>query len=258
MTSRAGAEAAFDEIRLDEVDLGPGVVAGFTDRHGGVSAGPYASFNLGAHVDDDPRAVATNRERLAARLRARVAFGDQVHGTHVIEVAHAAALDDDPLVPVGTGDALVTRADDVALGVLVADCVPVLLADPDARVVAVAHAGRRGLLDGVVQATLQAMAGRGADVARVRAAIGPAVAGSSYEVPAALRDEVAAVVPQTAATTAWGTPALDLPSGVEALLRAAGVEDVRRSARDTWAEPDLFSYRREPRTGRFAGVIRLV
>ncbi|CAM5793566.1 peptidoglycan editing factor PgeF [Cellulomonas persica] len=253
MTSRTGAE-----IQLDEVDLGPGVVAGFTDRRGGVSAIPYASLNLGAHVGDDPRAVATNRDRLATHLAVRVAFADQVHGTHVVEVAGADALPDDVLAPVGTGDALVTSADDVALGVLVADCVPVLLADPEARVVAVAHAGRRGLLDGVVQAALDAMVARGAVAGRVRAAIGPAVAGASYEVPTALRDEVAAVVPATAATTAWGTPALDLPAGVEAVLRSAGVSHVVRSVRDTRDEEDLFSYRREQRTGRFAGVVRLV
>ncbi|MCR6647143.1 MAG: peptidoglycan editing factor PgeF [Cellulomonas sp.] len=253
MTSRAGAE-----IHLDEVDLGPGVVAGFTDRRGGVSRAPFESLDLGAHVGDDPRAVAANRERLAARLGCRVAFVDQVHGADVVEVSGAHALPDDVLAPVGTADALVTRADDVALAVLVSDCVPVLLADPVARVVAAAHAGRRGLLDGVVQAALDALVARGGDITRVRAAIGPSVAGSSYEVPAELRDEVAAVLPPTAATTAWGTPALDLPAGVEAVLRAAGVPHVSRSARDTWGDAELFSYRRSGRTGRFAGVVRLV
>ena len=151
-----------------------------------------------------------------------------------------------------------TDATDVALGVLVADCVPVLLADPSARVVAAVHAGRRGLLDGVVQAALAALVARGAEVSRVRAAIGPAVAGSSYEVPAALRDELAAVVPETAATTDRGTPALNLPAGVEVLLRRAGVRHVSRSSRDTRVDGDLFSYRRAHATGRFAGVVRLV
>lgn len=253
MTSHAGAG-----VHLDEVDLGPGVVAGFTDRHGGVSAPPYDTLNLGAHVGDDPGAVRTNRGLLAGRLGARVAFADQVHGRCVVDVAGAHVLPVDALEPVGTADALVTDATDVALGVLVADCVPVLLADPSARVVAAVHAGRRGLLDGVVQAALAALVARGAEVSRVRAAIGPAVAGSSYEVPAALRDELAAVVPETAATTDRGTPALDLRAGVEVLLRRAGVRHVSRSSRDTRVDGDLFSYRRAHATGRFAGVVRLV
>ena len=109
---------------------------------------------------------------------------------------------------------------------LVADCVPVLLADPEAGVVAAVHAGRRGLVAGVVEAAVAAMVAQGASVERVRAAIGPAIAGESYEVPAELQDEVASVVPQTRATTSWGTPALDLPAGVAAVLAAAGVEHV--------------------------------
>ena len=96
----------------------------------------------------------------------------------------------------------------------------------------------------------------------MRAAIGPAVAGASYEVPSALRDEVVGVVPAAAATTSWGTPALDLPAGVEAQLRAAGVQRVVRSSRDTLRDGTLFSYRANAadggRTGRFAGVVRVV
>jgi len=96
----------------------------------------------------------------------------------------------------------------------------------------------------------------GADVGRLRAASGPAIAGRSYEVPAELRDEVADVVPETAATTSWGTPALDLPAGVVAVLRGLGVRDVLVSERDTYTDGDLFSFRRSARTGRFAGVVR--
>ncbi|GEA80123.1 peptidoglycan editing factor PgeF [Cellulomonas uda] len=256
MTDRGGAE-----IHLDEVDLGPGVVAGFTDRRGGVSRPPFDALDLGAHVGDDPRAVAENRRRLAARLGCRVAFVDQVHGADVLVVGPG-DLPDDVLEPVGTADALVTTSPGLALAVLVADCVPVLLADPAARVVAAAHAGRRGLVDGVVTAALDALVARGGEVGRVRAAIGPAVAGASYEVPSALRDEVVGVVPAAAATTSWGTPALDLPAGVEAQLRAAGVQRVVRSSRDTLRDGTLFSYRANAadggRTGRFAGVVRLV
>lgn len=240
-----------------EVDLGPGVRAGFTSRHGGVSAAPYAELNLGAHVGDAPAAVRDNRARLDAVLGVPVAFADQVHGTTVLE-AGPATLPPDRLAPLGTGDALVAADPGVAVAVLVADCVPVLLADADAGVVAAAHAGRRGLADGVLQRVLDAMVARGADPARVRAAVGPAIAGESYEVPAALRDDVADVVPGVAAVTAWGTPALDLPAGVEATLRAAGVVHVERSRQDTFTSPDLFSFRRDGVTGRFAGVVRLL
>lgn len=243
-------------VPVDEVDLGPGVRAGFTDRRGGVSRPPYDALDLGAHVGDDPSAVAQNRARLSAWAGCPVAFVDQVHGTDVLVVAGPQDVPADPLQPVGTGDALVTAHPGVALAVLVADCVPVLLADPEAGVVGAAHAGRRGLADGILQATVAAMRELGARPDRMRAALGPAIAGPSYEVPADLRDEVAATVPEVAATTAWGTPALDLRAGARAVLLAAGVTHVEVSPRDTWSDPRLFSFRRAGRTGRFAGVVR--
>ncbi len=237
------------------VDLGPGVRAGFTTRAGGVSRAPYDALNLGAGVADDPSAVAENRRRIARWVGAPVAYGTQVHGRQVA-VVRAPAEDDDPLASVGEVDALVGVAPGVAVGVLVADCVPVLLADAEAGLVAAVHAGRRGLVAGVVQAAVDALAVAGADRERVRAAVGPSIAGASYEVPRDLHDEVAAAVPETAATTAWGTPALDLPAGVAAVLRRAGVRAVQRVDRDTFTDPDLFSFRRDGTTGRLAGVVR--
>ena len=151
---------------------------------------------------------------------APVVYATQVHGTDVVVLSEPAA--------VGEADALVSISSDAPVGVLVADCVPVLLADASAGVVAAVHAGRRGLASGVLQAAVAAMVGAGADVERIRAASGPAIGGRSYEVPAELRDEVADVVPETFATTSWGTPALDLPAGVVAVLRRLGVEDVLR------------------------------
>jgi YfiH family protein len=178
-----------------------------------------------------------------------------VHGraVAVVRVPVGAA---DPLASVGEVDALVGTGPGVAVGVLVADCVPVLLADAGAGLVAAVHAGRRGLVAGVVEAAVEALVDAGADRSRLRAAIGPSIAGPSYEVPPGLRDEVAAVVPETAATTSWGTPALDLPAGVAAVLRRAGVDDVQRVGRDTYTDHDLFSFRRDGTTGRFAGVVR--
>lgn len=257
--------------RTIEVDLGPGVRGVFTTAHGGVSTSPWASLNLGAACGDDPSSVATNRAVLADAVGAPVAFATQVHGAHVIDVRGAAHLRevateqarDGVPVSVGEADALVTQADDVALGVLVADCVPVLLADPAARVVATAHAGRRGVEQQVVLRALDSMVARGASAARVRAAVGPAICGRCYEVPQAMHDDVVAHVPAAASRTPTGTPALDLPAAVVAQLHDAGVVDVVVVPRCTAQDESLFSYRRagaagDARTGRQAGVVRLV
>jgi YfiH family protein len=136
-----------------------------------------------------------------------------------------------------------------------ADCVPVLFADPGAGVVGAAHAGRQGLATGVVTRTVERMRGLGAG--EVTAWIGPHVCGSCYEVPAGLQDEVGAVVPESVATTSWGTPALDLGAGVWAQLERAGVivVDVARCTRES---PDLYSFRRDgEHAGRLAGLVRL-
>ncbi|GAA3811315.1 laccase domain protein [Cellulomonas soli] len=234
-----------------EVDLGPGVRAGFTTRAGGVSPAPWDTLNLGTAVQDDPGRVVRNRERVAGWVGAPVVFATQVHGAHVLQVDAADAT-------AGTGDALVSGTGAIAVAVLVADCVPVLLADARAGVVAAVHAGRGGLVAGVVDAAVAAMVARGAQPGRIRAAVGPSIAGVSYEVPAELRDEVAARHPATWATTSWGTPALDLPAGVLAELERLGLRDVLHVARDTWTDDALFSHRRaggRP-TGRFAGVVR--
>lgn len=233
-----------------EVRLGAGVRAGFTSRRGGTSLVPYAGLNLGDHVGDDPEAVARNRALLAAWVGADVVFASQVHGRGVV------VLDGTPAGAVGEADALVSCDPSVAVAVVVADCVPVLLADDEAGVVAAVHAGRPGLVAGVIQAAVDAMVAAGARRDRVVAALGPSIAGSSYEVPGAMRDEVEAVVPGTATRTSWGTPALDLPAGVVGVLRAQGVGTVATSSTDTWTDRDYYSYRRDGRTGRFAGVIR--
>lgn len=242
-----------------EVDLGPGVRAGFTTRAGGVSAPPWDELDLGLAVGDDPRHVRENRARVAAWAGAPVAWARQVHGADVHVLGSAAEADADA---VGDVDALVTALPGTAVGVLVADCVPVLLADPVARVVGAAHAGRRGLVAGVLQAALGALVARGADPARVRAVVGPAISGPRYEVPEALQREVVAAVPATRCTTAWGTPGLDLPAGAAAVLRAAGVGDVRPTGWCTDTDERFFSHRRAQRaghaTGRSAGVVALV
>ncbi len=155
-------------------------------------------------------------------------------------------------------DALVTTTPGLGLVVLAADCLPVLLADPAAGVVAVAHAGRNGLVRGVLQETLAAMAGLGASAARTSAVLGPAACGRCYEVPAAMAADVERAVPGSRSTTRAGTAGVDLTAGAVAVLTRAGLADVRTVGGCTLEQPDLFfSYRRDGRTGRHAGLARL-
>jgi hypothetical protein len=228
----------------------------FSDRHGGVSAAPYGSLNLGDHVGDDPAAVRRNRELAARELGLepdRVLYLTQVHGR---EVAPARGPWSGPRPE---ADASVTDVPGLALAILVADCTPVLLADPQAGVVATAHAGRPGMAAGVVPATVARMVELGAEPSRIVAYTGPAVCGDCYEVPEAMRADVAARVPESFAVTRQGTPAVDVPGGVWAQLGAAGVapEHAHRSPVCAMESKDHYSYRREGVTGRFAGFVWL-
>ena len=152
---------------------------------------------------------------------------------------------------------MVTDRRGLALAVLTADCVPVLLADPVAGVAAAAHAGRPGLVAGVVPAAVEAMAGLGAEPARIVARTGPAVCGRCYEVPAAMRAEVGAAVPEAWAETAGAPRRVDVTAGVHAQLAPLGVRDRQRSAVCTLESADHFSYRRDRTTGRLAGYVWL-
>ncbi|MGY1752692.1 peptidoglycan editing factor PgeF [Blastococcus sp. SYSU D01042] len=225
-----------------------------TDRRGGRSRAPYDSFNLGDHVGDDPTAVAANRARVARELGVgedRLVWMEQVHGAAV------AVVDGPQAGPLAATDAVVTTATDLVLCVLTADCVPVLLTDPVAGVVAAVHAGREGVRRGVLPATLSAMAGRGARARHVTALLGPAVCGACYEVPEAMQAEVAAVTPAAAVRTRRGTPGLDLRAGLAEVLARAGVTEVVHDPRCTVEDPQLFSHRRDGVTGRQAGLVWL-
>ncbi|KOG08744.1 MULTISPECIES: peptidoglycan editing factor PgeF [Streptomyces] len=227
----------------------------FTDRWGGVSAVPYEELNLGGAVGDDPEAVRTNRALAAGALGldpARVVWMNQVHGADVAEVDGPWGAAGIPAV-----DALVTTRPGLGLAVLTADCVPVLLADPVAGVVAAAHAGRPGMVAGVVPAAVAAMIDKGADPARVVARTGPAVCGRCYEVPEAMRAEVAGTEPAAWAETSWGTPAVDVVAGVHAQLERLGVTDRQASPVCTRESGDHYSYRRDRTTGRLAGYVWL-
>ena len=176
-------------------------------------------------------------------------FADQVHGTSVAVVQ---APRDEPVA--GT-DALVTTTPGLGLVVMAADCLPVLLADPAAGVVAAAHAGRAGLAAGVLQRTVGAMHDLGAR--EISAVVGPAACGRCYELPDALAEEVGAAVPGSRSTTRAGTAAVDLTAGALRLLREAGVQ-ASAAGGCTIEQPErFFSYRRDGRTGRHAGVVWL-
>lgn len=225
-----------------------------TTRAGGSSQPPYDTFNLSLATGDQPGAVEGNRARLAASMglgAGRLVWMRQVHGATV----HVVDSPDSPQLL--AGDALVTTQLGLALLALVADCVPVLLAEPVAGVVAVAHAGRRGAAAGIATATVAAMAAQGADPARIDVLLGPAVCGACYEVPAQMRDEVDAALPGSASSTSDGRPSLDLRAGLAGQLQAAGVGTVIVDPACTLEDDRFYSYRRDGVTGRFVGAVWL-
>ncbi|MFD4783531.1 peptidoglycan editing factor PgeF [Rhodococcus qingshengii] len=223
-----------------------------TSRAGGVSASPYESFNLGDHVGDDPAAVDANRRRLAREIGVEpdhLVWMEQIHSRNVTVVTEPT----DEVIPVT--DALVTTVPGLALATLSADCVPVLLSDEEAGVIAAVHAGRIGARIGIVPRVLAEMVCQGADVSRIGAFLGPAASGRQYEVPAAMRADVEKHLPGSATRTEKGTPGLDLRAGLRKQLLAAGVSGVAEDPRCTIEDRALFSHRRESLTGRQAAVI---
>jgi YfiH family protein len=235
----------------------PGLSArhGFFTRRGGVSTGPYASLNCAWSGLDSREAILENRSRAARAVGATLAnlVGlTQVHGPDVVRV-------DTPWRP-GEGpraDAAVTATPGIAIGIVTADCAPVLFADAEAGVVGGAHAGWRGALAGVLEATLDAMEALGADRRRIAAAVGPCIGQASYEVAADLRDAVLARDPADARFFADGRPErwqFDLAGYCAARLRAAGTGSVEALFLDTLAdEARFFSHRRRTLAG--GGVI---
>jgi hypothetical protein len=219
----------------------PGVRHAFFTRRGGVSARPFDSLNVGRGSGDDPDRVAENRRRAAAGLDlppAALATCYQVHSARVVMVA--GPLDAAP----PEADGIATAAAGVACGALAADCAPVLIADPQARVVAAVHAGWRGALSGVVEAGVAAMVSLGADPARMSAAIGPCIGPASYEVGPEFEARFVAADAANAGRFAPGAAGdrrrFDLPGYVLARLAAAGVREAEWIGRDTLAEEDWF------------------
>jgi YfiH family protein len=243
------------------------VGAAFTDRTGGVSLPPYESLNLGKTDADDPAAVAENFARLREAIGVeRVVTCWQTHSSDVLEVDEDFLSGWRPGSELGAAlpgqaslrkaDALVTTLPRVALCVRVADCVPVLLADAEAGVVAAAHAGRVGLLGGVLEAAAASMRRLGAT--RIQAWVGPHICGRCYEVPNAMAEDAWTRLPATRAVTAAGTPAIDLGAGARSELERLGCSPVTSCEPCTAETASLFSHRRDAgSTGRQCGLVWL-
>ena len=235
---------------------------GFFTRRGGASSGVFAGLNCGPGSSDQSEAVALNRSRAAHAMDVTPDRLVTLHQVHSAEAVTLAAPPNERL----RADALVTRTPDLALGVLTADCMPVLFADAEAGVIGAAHAGWRGARDGILEATLGAMAGLGAEVSRVVAVIGPSISQTAYEVGP---EFVAAFIDDDPGNarffaSASGDRALfDLPAYGLARLRAAGVQRAEWTRHCTYADPvNFYSYRRathagEADYGRLLAAIRL-
>lgn len=265
-------------------ELCDGVRVLFTERSGGVSTGQYGTLNLSDGVGDDPAAVTANRDLVLRGLGTGglgpryLGWMRQVHGSDVAflgcdprgaetgtGLAAGRRSDAEPGSPGADAepgspraDAVYTDSPAIAVGALGADCAPVLIADPAAGLVGAAHAGRPGMAAGVVPALIAAMTAAGARAGRMHAVIGPAICGLCYEVPAAMRDEIDGLVPGSGCTTRAGTPGIDLRAGLRGQLSGLGVGHVSDDRRCTAESAELYSYRRDGATGRFAGLIWLV
>lgn len=226
----------------------------FTTRFGGESKPPYESFNLGDHVGDDPAAVAANRARLANAVGlngSQIVWMEQLH-TNTVTV-----VDKPQAEPVEATDAVVTTQRGLALAVVVADCVPVLLSDTDAGVIAAVHAGRPGARNGIVKKTVEKMVELGATPINIHALLGPAASGKNYEVPPQMADDVEAHLPGSKTKTTKGTTGVDIRAGLVRQLLSLGVRSIDADPRCTIESKEFFSYRREGATGRQAGLIWL-
>jgi polyphenol oxidase len=245
-----------------------GVTVGVTTRHGGVSEGVYESLNLGLHVGDDPERVIANRSRAANGFGVElssVVFAEQVHGAEATVVGQAergrGTLRMDDAIP--STDILITTALDTTLAILVADCVPMALLDPDARVLAVVHAGWRGTAARASQGALESMVALGAQPERVIAFIGPGVHPARYEVNEDVHQALARAVDPGALTEEVARPAgggrwrVDLMAANHQQLVLAGVSPARIfDCGVTTADDDYFSDRAMRPCGRFALLAR--
>lgn len=225
----------------------------FTTRRGGYSSPPFNTLNLAPTSYSDPREVTANLGLVRAALGLRGLAGvHQVHGTRVVRIPDGFGVNG----ALARADAMVTTARGLGLMVKTGDCLPVLFADATAGVIGTAHAGRVGLLAGVLPAAVAAL--RAAGAKDLTAWIGPHVCPLCYEVPQDMAEAAWEQLPATRAESRLGTPAIDLGAGAAAQLAGLGVE-THLVGNCTVEDPDLFSYRRDgARSGRQAGIVWLV
>jgi polyphenol oxidase len=234
-------------IEAENLKRLPGIRHGFFTREGGVSTGIYAGLNCGLGSNDDSNLVLENRRRVAQHLGADhggVITLYQVHGTTALSVTGPV-----PRTNLPKADAVVTATPKLAIGVLTADCTPVLFADTSARVVGAAHAGWRGAVSGILESTIAEMERLGARRERITVAVGPTISQAAYEVGPEFEAEVVALDPAYARYFSWPEPGarahFDLPGFVLGRLKAAGVGSIELAAPCTRAnESKFFSYRR--------------
>jgi YfiH family protein len=233
----------------------PGIRHGFFGRNGGKSAGAFASNNMSISVGDDPETVAYNRRHAAAALghiRPNLCLVKQTH-SNIVRV-----LTQQPKEDVAVeADAMVTNLATISLGILTADCTPILLADPTAGIIGAAHAGWRGAVDGIIGNTVAAMIQLGAQPARIIAAFGPTVTAPNYEVGDQFRADFLKLHPTGEGffvTPPGGKPHFDLPAFVTEQLREAGIDSVDRVGSCTYGAPDrYFSHRYATHQGTTTG-----
>ncbi|MBX9881445.1 MAG: peptidoglycan editing factor PgeF [Sphingomonas sp.] len=232
-------------VEVIRADALYGVKHGFLGRRGGVSSGVHAGLNVGTGSADEAAAIAENRALAvdAVAPGATLVTVYQIHSAEVVTVVAPIDFDERP-----RADAMVTATPGLVLGILTADCAPVLLADAQAGVVGAAHAGWKGAFAGVCEATVEAMVALGADRARIAAAIGPCIARASYEVDDAFFARFAEADPATERFFSPGRAGhhqFDLEGYVASRLAAAGVTRIEALGLDTYADEDrFFSYRR--------------
>lgn len=232
-----------------------GIRHGFFGRRGGVSDGDFASLNASRRVGDDTANAVENIHRAVMALKGgpiEVALARQVHGTHVHVVEKAFTPENRP-----EADALVTARPGIALGILTADCVPVLLADPEAGIIGAAHAGWKGAVGGILARTMEAMESLGATRANIAAAIGPAISAENYEIGGEMAQTIHTDFPDAAAfivTEGFPKPHFDVPGLVRHQADRLGLKTVETVGACTYASPDLyFSHRYATHNGIRAG-----
>ena len=220
----------------------------FTSRHGGFSSNEFESFNLALHVGDNAKTVDSNRDLLAKELgikRSKLFFMNQVHGSRVVEIDESSSYLDEP-----EADALFTRRSGTALAVLTADCIPLLLSSPSA--IAAVHIGRKGLIAGVLEATLDKFKSYGITSSQISALLGASICGTCYQVSLEIYRQVVDQIEQCA--TDENKRCLDLEAGVISILKSRGITWSSRGECSKHS-PGYFSFRRDNKTGRQAGVI---